>query len=306
MPKMHISRSQVINAPVTKVHQILSDMSQWQAWSPWLISEPEAKVNVRADNKYYTWKGSRVGEGQMEVTSETPSHVEYDLKFLKPWKSHAKVAMDMQPHGNGTEVTWSMDSSLPFFMFFMKKLMGALIGNDCERGLRLLKDYAEDGEVHSKLNFIGEQDYPGNNYICIKRSCHVDEMPLLMKDDFTKLMSAAHNIKGFKPDEAFSMYHKWDMVKKQVSYTAGVPYEGDKPEVDFAHETGSIPATKIYTLEHVGPYEHLGNAWSTLYNMQRNKEIKVKKGIHPFETYGNSPMNTEPKDLISRINFAVK
>jgi len=306
MPKMHISRSQVINAPIDKVHQILTDMSQWQAWSPWLISEPEAKVDVRADNKYYTWKGSRVGEGQMEVTAESPTHIEYDLIFLKPWKSQAKVAMDIKSSGEATEVTWSMNSSLPFFMFFMKKLMSALIGNDYERGLRLLKDYAEDGKVHSKLNFIGEENYPGNNYICIKRSCHVEEMPNHMKTDFTKLMTAAHNMKGFKPAEAFCIYNKWDMINKQVSYTAGVPYVGDKPEVNFAHETGNIPATKIYTLEHVGPYDHLGNAWTTLYGMQRSKEIKVKKSIHPFETYGNSPMDTDPKDLISRIHFAVK
>jgi len=40
--------------------------------------------------------------------------------------------------------------------------------------------------------------------------------------------------------------------------------------------------------------------------MIRNKEIKIEKGYHPFETYGNSPKDTHPNELISRIHFAIK
>jgi len=40
--------------------------------------------------------------------------------------------------------------------------------------------------------------------------------------------------------------------------------------------------------------------------MNRNKEIKGRKDIYPFETYLNSPEDTDPKELITRINFAVK
>ena len=41
-------------------------------------------------------------------------------------------------------------------------------------------------------------------------------------------------------------------------------------------------------------------------NIVRGKEIKVRKGIHPFETYMNDPSTTEANDLITHINFAVK
>jgi hypothetical protein len=45
---------------------------------------------------------------------------------------------------------------------------------------------------------------------------------------------------------------------------------------------------------------------TTMYTMHRNKEISIKKGYHPFETYGNSPKDTDPKNLITYINFALK
>jgi len=307
MPAVNIVRQKQINASPEKMHDILSDLGQWAAWSPWLISEPGVQVDVQPGGKAYSWKGSRVGEGNMQVTdSSQPGTIHYDLTFLKPWKSKAKVKMQIQPSEGGSLVSWSMDSKLPFFMFFMKKMMVAFVSSDYDRGLNLLKDYAEDGEIHSKLDFLGRNQYPGCNYVGIKRSCSFDEMPQLMKTDFTALMTESMKVDNCRPLDAICIYHKWDMVKKTMSYTAGIPYDGATPQLASAQMSGSIPATSVYTLEHIGPYEHLGNAWSTLYGMVRSKEIRVKKSIHPFETYGNSPTNTDPHDLSTKIHFPVR
>lgn len=131
-------------------------------------------------------------------------------------------------------------------------------------------------------------------------------MPKLMEADFTKLISYAMATKGSKIEESFNQYHKFDFVQGIVDYTAGVPFDVFPKDIPSEFSKGSLAKTKLYTLEHSGPYHHLGNAWSTMYTMHRNKEINIKKGYHPFETYGNSPKNTDPKDLISYINFAVK
>jgi len=306
MPKTHISRSKIINAPVNKVYKAVVNLEEWEAWSPWLIMEPNAKVTVADDKKSYSWAGKRVGEGHMAITeTHENTSARYDLTFLSPFKSTAKVGMDMHKVEDGTHLTWTMDSQLHFFMFWMKKMMETFVGMDYERGLNLLKDYVEDGEVHSKLKFLGTKDYAGCEYVGIKRGCTIENMPKLMQEDFERLGPwAAEN--GLDPNQMFSIYHKFNPMKGQCNYTAAVPYK-DKPAqmaADFI--TGSQPATKLYTLEHVGPYEHLGNAWSTIHNLIRSKEIKIVKGYHPFETYGNSPQDSEPNDLITHINFAVK
>lgn len=191
-------------------------------------------------------------------------------------------------------------------MFWMKNMMKSFIGMDYERGLNLLKDYVEDGEVHSQLNFLGESQYAGCNYIGIERKCSIAESPKFMEADFTKLMTYSHNTEGFRPHEAFCTYHKWDVVKGRAHYTAGVPYNQLPADVPSEFLKGKVPACKVHTVEHVGPYQHLGNAWSALISMQRNKEIKPLKKVHPFETYGNSPKDTAPNDLISRIHFPVR
>ena len=306
MPKTHISRSKIINAPAEKVFPPIANLAEWEAWSPWMIMEPEAVVTVADDKQSYGWKGERVGEGHMAITDQVENKsARYDLTFLKPFKSTAKVGMDLSEVDGGTQVTWTMDSQLPFFMFFMKRMMETFVGMDYDRGLNLLKDYVEDGEVHSKLNFLGERDYAGCTYIGLRRACSIEDMPQLMQADFEGLGSwAAEN--GLDPASMFSIYHDFNPLKGKCEFTSAIPYV-DRPEtLPDGFITGSQAATRLYTLEHVGPYEHLGNAWSTLHNMIRSKTFKVQKGYHPFETYGNSPQDTDPKDLITQINFALK
>ena len=176
---------------------------------------------------------------------------------------------------------------------------------DFERGLRLLKDYVEDGQVHSQLNFIGYSQQAAKKYIGYRRKTTSDGVGPDMEADFEKLREQAPKY-GSDMSKSLSIYHKFDLVKDKVEYTAAVEVEEVPSDLPDHMISGSMPATKVYTLEHVGPYEHLGNAWSTLHSMIRAKEIKVKKGIHPYETYGNNPGDTEPNELITHIHFAVK
>ena len=140
MPKMQIVKKKHINAPVSKVYDIVSDMSSWSKWSPWLIMDPEAVVDVAEDNQSYSWEGKRVGSGHMAISNQSANEaVDYDLTFITPWKSTAKVRFETREKDGGTEVSWHMNSSLPWFLFWMKKSMVAYVGQDYERGLSLLK-----------------------------------------------------------------------------------------------------------------------------------------------------------------------
>lgn len=306
MPKVHVKKSKRINAPIEKIYDAVADMGQWAAWSPWLIMEPDAKITTAPDQQSYEWDGERVGAGHMAVTDARENQsVRYDLTFLRPFKSHAKVGFDLKQEDDGVDVTWTMDSQLPFFMFFMKKMMITFIGMDYERGLNLLQDYCEDGKIHSRLDFTGKSEYPGSNYIGIKRSCTIEEMPQLMGEDFKRLTGwAAQN--GLNPEDSMAIYHDFKPVKGTCSFTSAVRYTEKPASIPGDFITGSQPPATIYSIEHTGPYRHLGNMWAAMQNMLQSKTVKPVKNYHPFETYLNSPMDTAENDLITRVNFAVK
>jgi len=307
MPKMNIKKSIHINTPIEKVYKTVSDFHSWVNWSPWLIAEPEAKVDVRKDGKYYSWEGNRIGSGNMNMLKETPPHmIDCDLTFLKPWKSKAKVHFVCQEENGGTNVSWTMNSSLPFFMFWMKKSMEAFVGSDYERGLNMLKEYIEQGKIDSKLEFQGESNFAGFNYIGIRTETTMEKLGPDMSSDLQKLWKIIEDQQENLNGESFSIYHKFDMVKKRVAYTSGIPVKTIPENLPAGILTGNIPATKVYTLRHIGSYKHLGNAWTTMYSMHRNKEIKLVKGIHPFESYVNIPGEVPDGELITDIRFAIK
>lgn len=307
MPKMKVVRSRHIKASPEAVYKTIADMSTWQNWSPWLIMEPEAKVTVSEDTNHYAWAGKRVGEGEMSIKDQKEGEwVDYDVAFHKPWKSKAKVQLRLHPEAEGTRLEWHMDSKLPWFMWWMKKPMKAYIGNDYERGLVLLEDYVKDGEVHSQLEVQDRTSLPAIKWVGISRQAPLSQAPALMSQDFQQLMPYAHKTEGLRAEEAFCTYHKWDMVKGVASWTAAVPCEKVPADLPTGWEVGERPACSVETVEHKGPYEHIGNAWAMMANRVRNKEFKPAKSIHPFETYGNSPTDTAANDLISRIHFPVK
>ncbi|MEZ6125282.1 MAG: hypothetical protein R3C49_19205 [Planctomycetaceae bacterium] len=68
-------------------------------------------------------------------------------------------------------LSWYLNGSLPWFMFWMVRRMEAYIGMDYARGLKMVKDYIESGRVDSQsrvrnlqsvgpLRIIGEEHAP--------------------------------------------------------------------------------------------------------------------------------------------------
>lgn len=308
MPKMTVDRSIVVKASPEKVFEIVKDLNHWQPWSPWMVMEPETLVNVREDGTFYEWTGKYTGQGQMTVTDSVPNQsVDIDLLFLKPWKSKAKVRLVIKPEGDTVRVHWLMDSSLPFFMFWMKKMMEAFIGMDFERGLTMLKDYVELGHIPATVSFKGIEKWPAVKYIGLKRETTIDALSVGMDEDYTKLMTfmmdgRQENLDG----PAFTIYHKWDVVKRTVRYTACVPVKEIPADLPAGCITGSVPEVHVHVIHLKGPYRFIGNLWSTQYSRMRGKAFKSMKAIDPMERYLNSPKNTPELELETEVAFPTR
>ncbi len=310
MPKLNIEKSTLINAPINDIYETLSNFHKWQAWSPWLLMEVNADVNVDEDGKHYRWEGNRVGAGNMTVLSESDEGsakvIKYALNFLKPWKSYADVSFVLSPTENGTKVSWTMDSSLPFFLFWMKKPTEAFVGMDYQRGLNMLKEQIEDGSIKSSLSFVGETNFPETSYVGIKTTCDVEDISTCMARDFTKLKDFLKEAEDNSVGHGLSIYHKWDIVKGKAEYTAAIAVSKTPSNLPNDIVYSTIPHTSVYQITHTGDYKHLGNAWTTLYTMERNKEIKCNKAMHPFEIYENSPDEVSAGSLITHVCFPTK
>lgn len=306
MPKMNVVRSIHINATPEQIFPKINNLAEWSTWSPWMILEKGVKVEVKDGGKFQSWEGNRIGSGNMRITGEIENkQVDIDLTFLKPYKSKAKVGIMLTGKDSGTTVTWTMDSNLPFFLFWMKKAMSAFIGMDFERGLKLLKDYTEEGKVNSSLDILGKSTFNGAKYIGIKSNCSIDAVGDDMTDKIGQLMAYVHE-KGIQPaGEMISVYHKWDVVNRKVGYSVGIIVNDDVTASAPCY-VGELPKTTLHTVRHTGDYSNLGNAWTLQQMMSRNKEFKADKKYYPFEIYKNDPAQVAKEELITEVCFGTK
>jgi len=298
-----------VNKPLTEVRQFVGDFDNWQYWSPWICMEKTCPVTLQGvpceAGHRQDWDGKRIGSGNMSLTEPSESAFKYDLAFIKPWKSKSCVDFLFEDEDGGTRVSWVMNGSLPIFMFFMKKMMTALVEGDFERGLLMMKNHLEVGVVHSDTEVTGIVEQNGFYYMGMRKSCSIADMPDTMSADFMTLMTWVQAGEVAEPKEFVSFYHKYDMVNKRCDFTSALVY-AEKPENTKDLEHGQISNHKAVQVVHAGEYRYLGNAWSTVIAEQRNKKLKLNKSVPWYERYLNSPIDTAPEDLRTEINIAIK
>ena len=149
-----IRRSTRIAAPREKLFAFVSDLHNFDAWSPWAQLDPAMRKThfgaASGVGASYEWQGNKnVGHGRMEIVEvAAPERVLIKLDFLKPFEAHNMAEYLLAENGGETEFTWSMSGPNTF----MSKVMGLffsmdrMVGAQFERGLAALKAVAERGE----------------------------------------------------------------------------------------------------------------------------------------------------------------
>ena len=142
-----IARTATIAAPPGKVFAAVNDFHNWQAWSPWMALDPNAKSTFEGPGAKFAWSGNdKIGEGRMEIKDSKPGdHVLIKLDFIRPMQGTSDTEFTFKPSGSGTDVTWSMTGEDGFVgkaaRYFMN--LDKMVGGDFERGLAKLKAVAE-------------------------------------------------------------------------------------------------------------------------------------------------------------------
>ena len=152
--QVHVERSLLIDAPPTELFPLVSDLNQWDAWSPWAKMDPNAEMTISGTGVGQTmqWHSEdpQVGDGTQTVTNlEPPNQITTHLDFGD--QGVADATLELTPQTDGTLVSWSLDMNVregvptlaqPISTYF-GFLMDSMIGKDYETGLSNLKRLVE-------------------------------------------------------------------------------------------------------------------------------------------------------------------
>ncbi len=306
--KLNFEKSIEINKATNEIIDLLSDLNSFKAWSPWLCLDENTKIEITGNAKTVghsqSWESEFTGSGKMTLSKMTNDRVDYDLEFFKPFKSSSKVWFRVERKNEQTILFWGMDSKLPLFMFFFKKMMKAYIGNDYERGLTRFKELAETGKVECVLSDVIKVEQPEMYYIGEHYQCSFTDLKTKMNQSYDKIMKDIEARKIPIPNGFASIYHKVDPINNFCDVTTSVFYFQKESEVP-GYENKTLPKHNALRLNLSGPYIHLPSAWGKLSVFQRTKKFDLNKPIPMYEIYHNSPKMVEPKDVLTEIRLPV-
>lgn len=315
MPKFSMERSIEINVSQEQAWEYIVSFEKQALWSPWIIIEPTCKRKITGkDGEVWAvdeWDGEVIGAGErVNVDMIDFDYLDQKLYFSRPFKSEARSYFSLQRIGdNSCSVTWGMEGSLPFFMFFMKEKMKGFIKNDYDRGLVMLKELCETGKLETKVENLGEKEFPEAYFIAYDHSTFKDSMPEMMANDFEKMMKFL-NEKSIKIVSSRSYYSKVDFITDVFTFRSAVEISKEDYEALKELPDGCVkwhyPVGKSQSAMHHGAYKFLGNTWSAAFMYIQAAKKKVDSNIPPFEVYISDPRSTEENELQTQIFVPVK
>jgi uncharacterized protein YndB with AHSA1/START domain len=148
---IRIQRSITINAPQAKIFPLIDDFHNWSNWAPQDTEDPTIQRTfsgpASGEGAVSDWSGSgNTGKGRMTITkSVPPDNILVMVDWTKPFQAHNLNEFVLEPQGEATKVTWTMNGT----NVYMMKVMGVFVnmdrfmGKHFEIGLANLKIVAE-------------------------------------------------------------------------------------------------------------------------------------------------------------------
>lgn len=260
-------RIRIEGVPVLEVYNRIATLSLWRHWSPLFVIEGRSTLKLVDGNNSGSGGGSSSGGGEPIKNASNSSKIlfsgnligsgSYTLthasncedihvkqEFFAPWPAllysefelEEDVIMKEEKRVEITLITWRIRSQMPFFLFFLRDTVASVTRMDCDRGLKMLKDYCELGIVPSHIERKGVKQMkpifdksfrnssPGTiHYLCRDVVSNLDGLGGLISKGFEEMRgeiavemncgdSNTGGIELIEGREAFSMYDKTDIV----------------------------------------------------------------------------------------------
>ena len=292
--------------PMQQVFDTLRNFRTWPNWSPWLIHEPDTRLEYSEDllskGGNYTWDGNIIGSGKLthELLQE-PTLIQQHLEFIKPYKNTAKTAFELSSNDGKTDVEWILHGSMPFFMRFMVPKMKQMISKDYALGLAMLAGELDPDAEHPRIQFLGEIQLDPMRCLCKGFEGGLTELQAAMEIGYPELSNFLIQEKSTPTAEPRAFYHKVDIKKMWFQCDMAIPVADN-------FDTGKYPIKnlgggKYFEVAVLGSYEFLELAWNAAMAHIFMAKLKLDHKRPSFEVYANDPATVAHSNEIKTLLY---
>ena len=148
--KYSVVATREVKASTGKVHDLLVNLGRTEEWNPYVEMDPQIKSEL-SDQKigvgsWYRYESRRVGNGRLEIISETPTVVTLKIEFFNKDKVDVGQTRYMISPGSSADtvtVTWEMTGEHQGFRKLLWPIMNSVLTKAFNRGLEKLAALVE-------------------------------------------------------------------------------------------------------------------------------------------------------------------
>ncbi|MCE4556439.1 SRPBCC family protein [Roseateles cellulosilyticus] len=281
--RVRAEATRFIAAPPDAVQARIADLSQWQAWNPWLEHARDALPTVEGHT--LAWDVPHVGRAR--VTAVQP--LRQQIAFALPFKYRGRSDWRLVPERDGTRVTWAFKGRVAFTLRAFATTVQGATALDLRFGLDRLAATLEGGPTAYELNYTGVQELPARHIAQQPFRGPLDglatELPPRIAALRQQLTAAGLPADG----HAVVHYLKTHLKLRTVEGRLGIelPAGAELPDGMTLHEQ---PAHAALVLRYDGPPESLELAWYQAMQRLRVEQLQPDPQRPPSARHVGDPV----------------
>lgn len=290
-----VSSSRTIDAPAPLLYKELADLENWKEWTAW---SKQKNVNIElsketvGEGAELNWQSEEFRDGQVTTTAAIP-YKQIEQKIVMQTivdEAEGKILWTLEPEGEKTKVTWSLEGSQDF----KDKLAFTLQENDMvdilkplfEKSLANLEENVVRKMAEYSINVDGVTEHGGGYYMYTTTAAKMGEVNEKAADMIrqVKLYMQDNNISiSGKP---FVVYNQRDERNGTTIFSAAVPTPSQviTPE-GSSIVNGYLEPQKAVKTTLKGNTRNAAEAWEKTYRYIEENGLIVDPIGQPFEIY---------------------
>ena len=279
-----VRRKLECDIPIDKIFATVLDFRTWPDWNPWLLHEPDAKIEISPDcnqqGGHYSWDGAIIGAGRLtHVNITAGKRIQQQIEFTRPFKSKSQINWYFEKRENSTLVEWEMQGSMPFLFRFMSKSTALMISKDYDLGLALLHSYLDPDAHQLKISFLGKETLEAFHYYAIPFTGRLRELQASRKSNLPILEKATEGECGLP----LTIYHNLDWQQASFEAEFAVPVTGDATHSGYLIR--DFKGGDYLNTEVIGDLNIMPLAWYATFSHCRMHKIKIDSSRPSLEIY---------------------
>ncbi len=290
--QIHVERSVVINKDISTVYDQISNLKNFQSWSPWYERDTAASYTYSGPESgagqslHWDSKEKTVGKGSLTIADLVEdSVVNMDLA-MDGGGGVAKAIYTLSPEGDATKMTWSMnmDAGMNPLMRIMGKFMDGMVGPDFEQGLNKLKARVESMPSSTSGISVEEVEVPETDYLFYHGKADINNISQFLGSSYQKIGVAMRKQKLQMAGAPFAIYYTDSQTAWEIDAAIAVNAPG-KDDGDI--KAGKLKAGKAVMVRFFGSYDQtpMGHKAADEYIKKNNKQVSGA----PWEVYVTDP-----------------